>query len=245
MLKNATLNNQISKESLMLVKIWDAASKTTPTASKHFSKSKLISNKIRYTTRTNFSNTSSNESWEEKKKANLGLVGELDNKAIDGERALIHKGVVGALGTQVGESTRPPAVRLAMVTPPWSSILKTLRWWEERSEPALLTVASTAWVLDRSPTATEPSLTAYMEYSTWNSRPARFHVVTSVSHWFRNIFFFLLSSDHHADRALERFYLFGSSERLWNPKSGTGSEIKQIWIEFGRRMIALANWDGK
>lgn len=41
---------------------------------------------------------------------------------------------------------RPSAVRPEMAMPMWSSILKTLRWYEESSEGARFNVAMTACV---------------------------------------------------------------------------------------------------
>lgn len=87
------------------------------------------------------------------------------------------------------DNTRPSAVSPAMATPMWSSTLKIFFWCDESSELALLTHASTTWVFDLSPIAAEPCFTASIAYSTWNSRPAGDHVVTSVSYWFLNIFF--------------------------------------------------------
>uniref|UniRef100_A0A0D9YLX5 SMC hinge domain-containing protein n=1 Tax=Oryza glumipatula TaxID=40148 RepID=A0A0D9YLX5_9ORYZ len=78
------------------------------------------------------------------------------------------------------ERTRPSAVRPASATPAWSATRKTFRWWEESSEAALFAAARTAWVRERRPTQAEPCFTASMAYSTWNSRPAGLHVVTSV-----------------------------------------------------------------
>ncbi|KAG5540434.1 hypothetical protein RHGRI_020595 [Rhododendron griersonianum] len=73
----------------------------------------------------------------------------------------------------------------AMATPMWSSALKIFFWWEESSDWALLTLASTTWVLDRSPIAADPYFTASIAYSTWNKRPYGLHVATFVSYWRR------------------------------------------------------------
>uniref|UniRef100_A0A0A9GMM6 PSA1 n=1 Tax=Arundo donax TaxID=35708 RepID=A0A0A9GMM6_ARUDO len=42
------------------------------------------------------------------------------------------------------ERTRPSAVSPASATPAWSATRKTLRWWDESSEAALLAAARTA-----------------------------------------------------------------------------------------------------
>lgn len=54
-----------------------------------------------------------------------------------------------------------------MAMPIWSSILNTFCWYEASSEEERLRVASTAWVLERSPTQALPCFTASHAYSIW------------------------------------------------------------------------------
>lgn len=93
--------------------------------------------------------------------------------------------------------------------PMWSSILNTLRWYEDSSDGARFRAASTTCVSLLRPTQALPCLTASIAYSTcreksrvgpahkplrpawavptWCSLPCGLHVVTSVSYWLRNM----------------------------------------------------------
>ena len=64
-------------------------------------------------------------------------------------------------------STRASATRPAMAMPTWSSILKIFFWWDESSLLARFSVATIAYLFDRSPIAALPCFTASRAYSIW------------------------------------------------------------------------------
>lgn len=68
-------------------------------------------------------------------------------------------------------STRASDVNPAMAIPTWSSISISFFWYVASSPVERFSVNSTACVLDRSPMAADPCLTASSAYSTWCSLP--------------------------------------------------------------------------
>ena len=83
--------------------------------------------------------------------------------------------------------TRASATRPAIAMPQWSSILKIFFACDESSLLERFSVATSAYLFERSPIAALPCFTASSAYSIWWIRPAGDQVMQSVSYWLRNM----------------------------------------------------------